>query len=414
MTRPEPATAGLPQDVTPPEREPRAYDWWLSRTELPGAPISSLYIHIPFCASKCPYCDFNSHAGRESEIPSYAAALDLELQRWTPHLACETIFVGGGTPTHGTSRQLQLYLDAICKHIRFEDDYEWTVEVNPGSISREKALALRRAGVNRVSIGAQSFSPEHLETLGRRHSAQETAEAVAICQKAGFESISLDLMLAIPNQKLWEQREDLEAALGLHPDHVSAYVLTYEPGTRFTQWAREGRLPGPNSDRELAHLGVACQVLGREGFGRYEISNFAREGALCRHNLAYWRMRNWIGVGAGAHSHVDGRRWKLVDDPASYSKHIAHGQLPLAFEEQSTASERMVERLMMGLRLGEGIDLSQAAHELGEAVLAHSQTARMRLESLGLLKMDGARLRATPKGMDVLNEVLRQLTSEFD
>ncbi len=412
--RRESAATGMRQRGTHAGCEPASNDWWNGRAEVPSAPVASLYVHIPFCATKCPYCDFNSHAGRESEIPSYAEALEFELRRWAPNLACDTIFVGGGTPTHGTSDQLRLYLDAMCKHIPLVDDYEWTIEINPGSLTREKALDLRRAGVNRVSIGAQSFSAKHLKTLGRGHSVQDTAEAMAICREAGFESLSLDLILAIPDQTLREQREDLEAALSLGPDHVSTYVLTYEPGTRFTQWAQEGRLPGPNSDRELAHLTLACHELGREGFVRYEISNFARDGAVCRHNLAYWRMENWIGVGAGAHSHIGGRRWKLVDDPASYAQPIVNGELPLAFEEQSTASQRLVERFMMGLRLEEGVDLRRATHELGDAVVARSQAARLRLESFGMLTMHDAQLRATPKGLDVLNEVVLQLIADIN
>ena len=398
---------------------PLANAWWQDATPLPKTnssrgPIGSLYVHIPFCATKCPYCDFNSHAGRDAEIPSYAEALARELGGWRPALQCQTLFMGGGTPTYGTVAQLQLYVDAIGRQIELAPDYEWTVESNPGSLDPAKAQILKHAGVNRVSIGAQSFSQVHLDTLGRTHTAGQTAQAVNVCRTAGLADVSLDLILAIPGQSLRDQRMDLESAISLEPDHVSAYVLTYEPGTRFTRWATEGRLPGPDSDRELAHLELACQMLGAAGYERYEISNFARGGQVCQHNLAYWRMEDWIGIGAGAHSHVGGRRWKLVDDPTAYAEGIGGGALPIAFEELSTSAERMMERYMMGLRLSEGVDLKRAARDLGIGVVMQSASLRASLQSRDLLTVSGDRLRTTPRGRSVLNSILLELVPEPD
>ncbi len=369
-------------------------------------PLRHVYVHYPFCARKCPYCDFNSHARREGEVDAYIDALLGEAEAWRGLVEADTIFVGGGTPTHATAEQLERYLVGVCDVLAPRDDAEITVEANPGSVDPAKVAALRRAGVNRVSMGAQSFHAHHLQALGRIHDVDDTERSAATVKAGGIERLSLDLILAVPDQTLAEQARDIQRVLALEPEHVSAYVLTYEEGTVFTRRMRQGLLPAPKPERELAHLHLVCEQLERAGLARYEISNFARPGAESRHNLGYWRNVEWLGLGAGAHSHVGGRRWKNVDDPAGYAQRIAGDGEAHTWHEQVEPAWQLFESLMMGLRLIEGIDLDVLDARFGLDVRTEHAQALERHEASGFLVRDGARLRLTPKGLDVANAVI--------
>lgn len=378
------------------------------------APIRHLYVHFPFCAHKCPYCDFNSHARREGETDAYIDALLAETATWSERLRPETIFVGGGTPTHCDADQLERYLTGLMAHCDTGDLREMTVEANPGSVEPAKVAAMRRAGVNRVSMGAQSFHAHHLKTLGRVHGADDTARSVGHLRDGGMERVSLDLILATPNQTLAEQEHDVRRAVDLSPDHVSAYVLTYEEGTVFTKRMRQGKLPPPRPDRELEHLHLVRDHLVDAGLTRYEISNFARAGQESEHNLAYWRNVAWLGLGAGAHSHVDGVRWKNVDDPAAYAGHVDEGRAPEAWRETMPEAIRLFESLMMGLRLVEGVDLDALAARHGIDVRMAHADAIARHEAGGFLVVDGARMRLTSEGLDVANAVIGDFYPESE
>lgn len=375
-----------------------------------AAPIAHLYVHFPFCARKCPYCDFNSHAQREAEIDAYVEALGVELDRWRDCLAPETVFVGGGTPTHAAPHQLARYL----AHVRAAcpaPPAEFTVEANPGSLTPAKVEVLAAAGVTRVSVGVQSFDDALLRRLGRIHDAQEAEAAFALLRAGGFEHLSLDLILALPGQTLAAQERDVRQAVALAPEHVSAYVLTYEEGTAFTRAMRAGRLPAPDDDRELEYLHVVRAGLEGAGYRRYEISNYARAGAECRHNLAYWRDANWLGVGAGAHSHVGAWRWKNEDGPSRYIAGQLQGAGAIAFEEASDPKTRVLEKLMMGLRLAEGVDLGAVGAATGVDVLGRRPERLALYAQEGLLVREGPRVRLTPRGFDVVNAVVRGLTA---
>lgn len=373
----------------------------------PGTdPIRHLYVHFPFCAHKCPYCDFNSHARREGETDAYIDALLAEAGAWRERVAPETIFVGGGTPTHCSAEQLERYLAGLTETFDVSNLREMTVEANPGSVEPDKVAAMRRAGVDRVSMGAQSFHDHHLQTLGRIHDAEDTARSVEALRAGGMGRVSLDLILATPDQTLAEQAYDVERALELAPDHISAYVLTYEEGTVFTKRMRQGRLPPPRPDREIDHLHLVRDLLEEAGFARYEISNFATPGEESLHNLAYWRNVTWLGLGAGAHSHVDGRRWKNVDDPGAYATLASDGKAPEAWSESVSEPLRLFETLMMGLRLVEGVDIDEIGARHGIDVRAAHEAAMARHVAGGFLEQDGARLRLTPTGLDVANAVI--------
>ena len=368
--------------------------------------FSHVYVHFPFCAHKCPYCDFNSHAGRDTEIDAYIDALLAEAEAWRELVEARTIFIGGGTPTQCSASQLERYVGGLREILGVEELDELTIEANPGTVDAAKVRALRRVGVDRVSLGAQSFNNAHLRTLGRIHDASDTVRSTEIVRAGGIERISLDLILSTPGQSLAEQARDLARVIDLEPEHVSAYVLTFEAGTVFTRRMREGHLPAPVEERDLAHLHLACERMQEAGLARYEISNFARPGRACRHNLAYWQNANWVGLGAGAHSHESGRRWKNVDDPADYVRAITSGGSPVEWREAMGKPVQLFESLMMGLRLIAGVDLDELTRRHGIDLRVTHAAALTRQQEQGLIELEGATLRLTERGLDLANSVL--------
>jgi oxygen-independent coproporphyrinogen-3 oxidase len=255
-------------------------------------------------------------------------------------------------------------------------------------------------------MGAQSFDARHLATLGRIHGPDEIGQAVEMLRAGGIGRLSLDLILAVPGQSLEEQARDAREAVALSPEHVSAYVLTYEEGTAFARRLAEGRMPAPSDEREWEHLHLVRQILEGAGLVRYEISNYALPGRECRHNLAYWRDADWIGLGAGAHSHLGDARWKNLDDPALYARRVLAGEDAREWTERSGPEVRAFERVLMGLRLAEGVDLEGIRRDLGvDLALLHGAAIEARVAE-GLLAFEPPRLRLTPAGFDVANRVI--------
>jgi oxygen-independent coproporphyrinogen-3 oxidase len=304
-------------------------------------------------------------------------------------------------------------LDGILSAIDASRLEEFTVEANPGTFTPGKVRALRRAGVDRVSLGVQSFDDRRLQALGRIHTAADAVRSVAMLRDGGVERVSLDLMLATPGQTLADQRRDVARAVALAPEHVSTYVLTFEEGTPFTEAMRAGRLPAPEEARDLEHLKAACEDLDAAGYRRYEVSNHARPGAESRHNLGYWRNADWLGLGAGAHSHVGGRRWKNLDDPAAYAASVRGRGHAEEWDERPSPEAALLESLMMGLRLvEEGVDLAALAARHGlDPRVVHADAIARHVES-GHLARRGDRLVATPRGLDVLNRLLVDFVPE--
>jgi oxygen-independent coproporphyrinogen III oxidase len=375
--------------------------------------VDHLYVHVPFCARKCPYCDFNSHAGRDGEVDAYVDALLEEAGARAAGLRPKTIFVGGGTPTHPSAAAIDRYLSGLLARIDASALEEFTVEANPGTLTADKVAALARNGVDRVSLGVQSFDDARLKVLGRIHDADQAERGVAEVRAGGIPRVSIDLILATPGQTIDEQRRDLDRAVALAPDHVSTYVLTFEEGTAYTRAMNEGRLSPPDEERDLAHLGLACETLSRAGYRRYEVSNHAKPGEESRHNLGYWRDGQWLGLGAGAHSMVAGRRWKNVDDPAEYVARVRAGGAAEAWSERPTPRQRVLEGLMMGLRLlDEGVDLAALARRHGIDPRVEHAEALARHEAAGFLVRRGDRLLCTPRGLEVLNRVLVDFVPE--
>ena len=389
-----------------------------ARAPEPNAAGFGVYVHWPFCASKCPYCDFNSHvrAGGIDE-PRFLRAFLAELRHWAelaPDREVTSVFFGGGTPSLMSPDSVGAILEAVAASWRVRDDSEVTLEANPSSVEAARFRGYRAVGVNRVSLGVQSLDDMALRTLGRLHTVNEARAAIELARTT-FGRYSFDLIYARPGQTLDAWREELGQALSLAGRHLSLYQLTIEPETPFAALHRRGKLrvPGAEAARDLYAL--AQDLTGAAGLPAYEISNHAAPGEECRHNLTYWRYGEWAGIGPGAHGRVVAagmrRATSAERQPELWLERVAtHGHgiaeaLPLQPAEQAD------EALLMGLRLSEGLDLERLAAVSGLRPSAHVVDE---LVALGLLeRCDARRLRASPAGRLVLNEVVLRLASTW-
>ena len=389
---------------------------------LSSEPIS-LYVHIPFCETKCPYCDFNTYAAIEPLMPSYVAALNTEITLWGKLLGgpeVHTIFFGGGTPSYLPSDDIRHTMETIHSAFNVKLDAEVTLEANPGDFSDDKLAAYLDCGINRLSIGVQSFDDGLLETLGRRHNAADAVQAYRQAQDAGFINISIDLMYGLPHQSIKHWQDTLQQALELAPPHISMYCLTLEGGTPMERWVEQGSMPTPDADL-AADMYLAAQSEMRSArYRHYEISNWALKGKLSRHNLTYWRNEPYLGVGPGAHSYLGGYRFSAIRPPREYirrmreeykgtgksSVHEAICSVPVVDEiEQIDKPLEMAETMMMGLRLDEGISVARFTERFG-APPSHTYGDTLReLERLGLIHAQGGAIRLTHRGRMLGNEV---------
>jgi putative oxygen-independent coproporphyrinogen III oxidase len=376
-------------------------------------PPLSLYIHFPWCVRKCPYCDFNSYTLHgELEEHRYLEALEHDLQNQSADVAGReiiSIFLGGGTPSLFSANGIARVLEAADKHLTVAADVEVTIEANPGTIERGRFAEYRAAGVNRVSLGAQSFNAQRLATLGRIHSPDETRRAAEELHTAGLENFNLDLMYALPGQDLAEALYDVEAALALAPAHVSHYQLTLEAGTVFA--AQPPELPG---DDDAAEILSACgERLGDAGFAQYEVSGYAQPGRQCRHNLNYWTFGDYLGIGAGAHGKLtfpdSGSIVRTVQarEPRRYL-----AKVPAAFSRKKVpAADLPFEFMLNALRLVGGFEIETFAERTG----LEWQEIAPKVENLvsrKLLVVQGTRLLPTLVGLRFLNDLLLSFLAE--
>ncbi len=375
-------------------------------------PPLSLYIHIPWCVRKCPYCDFNSYAARgglpESE---YVAALLSDLDRELEELGqrqIETVFIGGGTPSLFSPEAIDELLQGITRRTRLAPEAEITLEANPGTVDAARFRGIRAAGVNRLSIGVQSFDDALLHAIGRIHSGAEAVQAIAGAREAGFDNLNLDLMFGLPGQDSRQALADVETAIGLAPTHISFYHLTLEPNTAFY------KQPPVLPDEDAVSLGQqGCQqVLAAAGYSQYEISAYARPGYACRHNLNYWRHGDYLGIGAGAHGKITDAanhrviRTSKVKKPESYLSWVPRS--PGFREEQVVAAEdRPLEFLMNQLRLREGFREAAFAECTGLAIDVLESRLSVCIRQ-GLLTRDGGHIRCTARGWNFLDDILQR------
>jgi len=372
-------------------------------------PPLSLYIHTPWCLRKCPYCDFNSHAlggdlGEEAYVEALLADLDVEapLALGRP---LQSIFIGGGTPSLFSAAAIGRLLRGVRERLEWVGDTEITLEANPGAAEAAYFAGYREAGINRLSLGVQSFHPESLRALQRIHGPEEAYAAVERARRAGFHRINLDLMFGLPGQSPAMAEEDLRIAIGLETEHLSYYQLTLEPNTPFHH--RPPPLPGEDDLWEMQEAGQSR--LAGAGFRRYEVSAYARAGGRCRHNLNYWRFGDYLGIGAGAHGKVTGvdgaiqRRWKRRH-PVEYMNALGRGDRLQGIREVGP-QERPVEFMMNVLRLMEGVEANLFEEATGIPLGRIEPTLRL-LRQKGLLVEDRRRLCATPLGIRFLDDLL--------
>lgn len=361
-----------------------------------------LYIHIPFCVRKCIYCDFLSFRHDEDLANAYVTALCKELIMKKGYAGVlKSVYIGGGTPTSLSQKQLNVLLVTIRNNYHYSSDIEITVEANPGTVDAEKAGLLASLGVNRISLGVQSFIDDELKTLGRIHDSREAVSSAGIITASGISNLSIDLIYGIPGQSEETWKQTLSTALSLSPKHISAYELTPEKNTRLRELMVKGELSMPDDERILCMHNFAIGFLERAGFEHYEISNFALPGFRCRHNLNYWDRGEYIGAGAGAHSFVNGRRSRNAGDLKEYAAMTESGVLPETEHADVTLQEAMREYLFLGLRKTDGISLTKA-RSLGLDL----RNSCGELINEGFFEVAGDSFRMTRKGLALSNSVL--------
>ncbi len=384
-------------------------------------PSLSLYLHIPFCRHRCSYCDFNTYTSLSSLQADYATALAAEVAQAGELArvhhghkpAAHTLFFGGGTPSLMTPPQLAQILTAVSHNFTLHPAAEISMEANPGTVDERYLTAVHALGINRLSFGVQSVIPSELALLERSHDFATVVGAVAQARAAGFDNFNLDLIYGVPGQTLASWQESVETVLTLHPTHLSLYCLTIEPGTPMQRWLENGRFAPPDPDLAAEQYEWATRRLAAAGFDHYEISNWARPGRQCEHNLTYWRNLPYLGLGAGAHGYAAGQRYHIVRQPRVYLRRMTEGQ-PAAYpltaavadSHHLSRAEAMADTVMTQLRLlNEGLDLVAFANTFGESLHAAFPGEVERLTEWGLVWEKNGRLLLTENGRFLSNQV---------
>ncbi len=394
-----------------------ARGWSFTATRVivvtPTKPVHAAYIHIPFCAHHCGYCDFAIATGQDHLIELYLDALSIELSRLGDPRPMRSLFLGGGTPTYLNRSQLQRMLGDVIRWLPPESGHEFSIEANPDTLDADKVSVLADHGVNRVSLGVQSFAPHLLGVLERTHRPAEVPRAIEAI-RTRIPQLSLDLIFGVPGQTLDEWQQDLDQALSFAPDHVSTYGLTYEKGTPLWKRQQHGQVVALGEDQELAMYARAIDVLEEAGFEQYEISSFARAGRRCRHNQVYWANESYHGFGMGAARYVDGKREVNSRDLRGYIKHILDGE-PATFQsEELPPDEYALETMSLNLRRREGIVRTEFHDKTGFTLDALAGKRIARLVEQGLLADDGERINLTRQGRYVADAVIEQLLRSVD
>jgi oxygen-independent coproporphyrinogen-3 oxidase len=365
---------------------------------------AGLYIHIPFCDTKCGYCDFASFAGRDALIEPYIDALLREIER-SPEIAVKTVYIGGGTPSLLSADRIETILAAVGRKFRLADNAEVTMEMNPSAGNSAYLKDIHSAGVNRLSIGVQSFNKKHLKTLGRRGDPDVSTMAINNSRKAGFDNLSLDLMYGVPEQTTGDVEDDIRSLLGFSPEHVSAYQLTVATGTPFHEWSEKGAVVLPDDDVLVEMYDVIREKLGAAGYRHYEISNFAIEGRECRHNLGYWLGDDFLGLGSASHSFMRGKRFCNPETPAEYISAVIAGNPARIIEENH--HQKLADYLLMRFRLiNMDLEFNEINQEFNIDFLKEYGSVLGKLQSLGLLWFTLDRAGLSDKGVLLLNNVI--------
>ncbi len=375
----------------------------------------ALYVHIPFCRRKCNYCSFVSFPGIESKIPGYLTALERELAQRAHGEAVSSIYFGGGTPSLLTISQINSLLSYIRSLFAVADGAEISMEVNPATVNANYLRSLRESGVNRLSLGIQSFDDAELEMMGRLHTTAEASEAVLLTRQAGFGNINLDLIYGLPGQTLPGWQTTLGKALAFAPEHLSLYGLSLDPESPMAKSIAAGKLPPVDPDLGAAQYELAEEVLARQGYGHYEISNWAKQGFACRHNLVYWHNQPYLGFGVAAHSYLAGHRMANTSDMDTYlSAFNVSGGNQVDMDESINPELELAETMILGLRLGEGININEVKKRHGVDVLGYYSRQISDMCALELLEQSGDSICLTPRGRLLSNEVFWRFLPETD
>jgi oxygen-independent coproporphyrinogen-3 oxidase len=373
----------------------------------------SLYIHIPFCVGKCRYCGFYSTPYSPGRVDEFMSGLKHEATRYRDdfsHRHFDSIYLGGGTPTVLSPEQFKLLVRVIRDHFPIDDTIEFTVEANPNTVTSEKLSLLRALGVNRLSLGIQSFSDDILQTLGRFHTGEQAADAFRRARVAGFKNIGIDLIYGIPGQTATAWAESLDAAIALKPEHISAYSLSLDHGSAFMREAESGAFTMPDDEVVAAMYERAVQTLNKACYAHYEISNFSLPGYECRHNMNYWDRGESLGLGPGAWSFISGRRYANISDTAEYSRRLSTGRSAVNAQETIGPEPSARETILLGLRTMKGLDLLRFEMEHGVVFLRRLENNAVPLRDAGLLRVAHGRMSLTERGILLLDEALARLS----
>lgn len=382
-------------------------------TPASGEEPPGLYLHIPFCKSRCAYCSFNSYA---CQVPpaAYLAALAGQIRYWAEQEWCRerrfaTLFIGGGTPTIYEGSELAALVNLCRTSFNFREDAEITVEANPNTVSVQALTELRRAGVNRLSLGVQAFSDRLLAALGRSHTVAEAEIAIKAARQAGFTNLNLDLMYGLPGQSVADWQDSLAQAIVHGPEHLACYELTIEEETPFGRLVERGELLLPREEAALAMAELTHDLVAQGGLARYEISNYAAPGRECRHNLNYWRNGDYLGLGAGAVSCLSGFRFSTVAEPEPFTGLVQKGELPFVEGECLPLAARFRESVVMGLRMIQGVSFAPLQRRFGLTPPSYYGKILDDLQQQGLVAVSPDSLHLTKAGLPVANQVLAQL-----
>lgn len=367
-----------------------------------------LYLHIPFCIKKCNYCDFTSYESLE-QVPEYLAALKKEISNLEKHkFSVNTLYIGGGTPTVLSENQLFSLLNVLHKSIHIAKEAEISIEANPGTLTREKLCLLKKLGINRLSIGLQACQNSLLQTMGRIHTVEEFESNFEAARDAGFDNINVDLIFGLPGQSPEDFEKTLTHVLSFSPEHISCYALSVEEGTKFYEWQKEGRLVLPSDDEERKMYHKAIEILTHEGYEHYEISNFSLPGRECRHNLTYWTYEEYLGLGAGAHSFFDNKRFYNHPGLSEYIESINMSSSAIANIELISEKEQQAEFCFMALRLLKGLSKDAFKRRFNREITHVYESAIDKLKKQGLLQENSEYFRLTAPGLDFANAVFME------
>lgn len=372
----------------------------------------SLYVHVPFCEQICHYCDFNKFFLKNQPIDEYLDLCGREMEKtvlaFPTNEEISTIYIGGGTPTSLSTEQLQLLIAQIKKHFPIKKSVEFTVEVNPGSADKEKMSMLNEMGVNRLSIGAQTFDESLLKAINRDHEAEDVEKTVELARRAGIINLSIDMMFGLPTQTLQQWKDSLNVACELPIQHISAYSLKVEEKTVFYQLLRKGKLSLLDQEEEATMFEYMLEKLTENGFNHYEISNFAKPGRESIHNLTYWDNEEYYGIGAGAHSYMDGVRRMNHGPLPKYMTALKNNDLPYLEEHVVTIKEKMEEQMFMGLRKRKGVSVAKFQKRFGKDIYEVFPQVIEKLKKNHLLEEENDYVRLTDKGLLLGNEVFEK------